>query len=388
MKKSLLPLLLLCAGMTVHAQHDIFALTGTPGNQINFNDFRSMDAKTLQTGEVFLNAETAASEVFSQTLNGKFSENRSSVHRAQSPMIAALAYDSSGKDLVYFPMFSSNMYVLNTRSKKITLVENTLLKSSACDIGSHITRMTLGADGNIYAMTNSGSHLYKISKVNDRYTISDLGPVKDTSAKAEVSLHQMNSGYGGDMIADANGDLLIFAASGNIFRAKLNTMTAEFVGKIKGLPEGYSVNGTAVNAEGNVMLGSAKGGSYEVNMRDLEAKPLAEAVNIPVYDLASQYLLHERKEVVETQYTGIDIYPTKATEGYVNIKITDPKLEGNLIFELFDARGQRSAIKTLTAVQRNPEQRMELGTLLPGMYVSVVKDTNGKQLFSKKILVE
>src|SRR5690606_1737799 len=154
------------------------------------------------------------------------------------------------------------------------------------------------------------------------------------------------------------------------------------------LHDALPIYGTAVNAEGNVMLGSAKGGTYEVNMRDLKAKPLAEAVNIPVYDLASQYLLHERKEVVETQYTGIDIYPTKATEGYVNIKITDPKLEGNLIFELFDARGQRSATKTLTAVQRNPEQRMELGTLLPGMYVSVVKDTNGKQLFSKKILVE
>ncbi len=388
MKKSLLPLLLLCAGMTAHAQHDIFALTGTPGNQINFNDFRSMDSKTLRTGEVFLNAESTATEVFSQTLNGKFSENKSSVHRAQSPMIAALAYDASEKDLIYFPMFSSNMYVLNTRSKKITLVENTMMKSSACDIGSHITRMTLGADGNIYAMTNSGSNLYKISKINNRYTVSDLGPIKDTSPKAEVSLHQMNSGYGGDMIADANGDLLIFAASGNIFRAKLNIMTAEFIGKIKGLPEGYSVNGAAVNAEGNVMLGSSKGGSYEVNMRDLEAKPLSESVKIPVYDLASQYLLNQQKEVVENKYTGIDIYPTKATEGYVNIKITDPNLEGNLIVEIFDARGQKSASKTITAVQRNPEQRMELGALLPGMYVSVIKDTNGKQLFSKKILVE
>ena len=55
------------------------------------------------------------------------------------------------------PMFSSNIYILNPKTKEITLVENNIARVSSCDINSHITRMATGYNGNIYAVNNAGT---------------------------------------------------------------------------------------------------------------------------------------------------------------------------------------------------------------------------------------
>ena len=57
---------------------------------------------------------------------------------------------------------------------------------------------------------------------------------------AEVKkLANENMAYGGDMIADAFGNLYVISAAGNVFKLNPNSMDASFVGKIKNLPEKY-----------------------------------------------------------------------------------------------------------------------------------------------------
>jgi hypothetical protein len=88
--------------------------------------------------------------------------------------MAALAYDPSNNNLVYMPMFSSNIYVLNPQTKEITLIENNVARVSSCDINSHITRMATGYNGNIYAVNNAGTQFFK-SVRKGQYVVNDLG---------------------------------------------------------------------------------------------------------------------------------------------------------------------------------------------------------------------
>jgi hypothetical protein len=72
-------------------------------------------------------------------------------------------------------------------------------------------------------------------------------------------------------------------------------MKAKFMGKIAGIPENYSVNGSAVNSKGKVVIASAKGASlYEVDLTTLQAKPLGGEQNLHIYDLASKYFANDK----------------------------------------------------------------------------------------------
>lgn len=387
MKKFIFPLALVCFGISAHAQQDIFALTGKGSQQIQFNDFRSLDMKAGVSGETFLNDQSLPN-VFSQTTNAPFTESKSSIHHAQTPSMAALAYDASGNDLVYIPMFSSNLYVLDAKSKKITLVENTVVKSVSCDIGSHITRMTTGSDGNIYAMSNSGSQLIQISKKNGKYSLTDLGKIKDISNNPQVAINMVQTGFGGDMIADANGDLYVFSASGNVFRISLKNLTSEFIGKVSGLPENYSLNGAAVNSAGKIVVASAKGGNfYEVTFDGLQAKPINNGLNYNIYDLASRYLVNDNSKIVTNPtFAGVDVYPTRVKD-YVNINLGD-KNKGQALVEIYNGAGIKILSKNLKISERNTIHQIDLGNFNTGLYIINVKDESGKQIITKKIIIE
>ncbi len=389
MKKSLFPIVLLCIGAYSHAQHDIFALTGKTAPQIIFNDFRSLDVKSGASGETFLTADSNI-KVLSQTLNTELAESRASLHHAQAPSMAALAYDQSGNDLIFSPMYSSNIYVLDAKTRQITLVENTAIKTTTCDLGSHITRMTAGYDGNIYALSNSGSQLIRISKTSGKYAVTDLGSIRDVSADPSISLGITQTGFGGDMVADAHGDFYIFSASGNVFKLSSKNRTSEFIGKITGLPQNYSLNGAAVNAEGSVIVASAKAeGFYEVNIDNLTAKPLNNGLNLHIYDLASRYFTHDSNARVTTSevYSGIDVYPTKVKSGPVFIRISDKNVLGFTV-DLYDSSGVRVLSKGLQSGERLSEHALDVANLKSGLYIITISNETGKQLLSKKILIE
>ncbi|MFC6269349.1 T9SS type A sorting domain-containing protein [Frigoriflavimonas asaccharolytica] len=388
MKKFLFPAILAFLGIQTNAQ-EIFAITGKQVPQIVFNDLRALDLTKGTSGEIFF-TEQSTPKVFSQNLQSNFTESKASIHNSQTASMASLALDVKTNSLVFVPMFSSNIYVMNNRTKEITLVENQAIKSVACNIGSHITRMAATNDGNIYAMSNSGSQLVKVSSENGRYSVQDLGSIKDISANPEISLSVMMTGFGGDMVADAANNLYVISATNNIFKINLGSLSSEFVGKISGLPANYTTNGAAINAAGNIIVGNAKGeGLYEVNFKSLEAKAVSGDFKMPIYDLASAYFLNDAPvSATNNTISGIEIYPTKVNQQFFNIKIDNENVKGNLKVELADYMGNKLMKQNINVIRNNSEFKINLSNYNAGVYIVNISDTRGNTIFNTKIIIE
>jgi hypothetical protein len=385
MKKLLFPSFLLLAGANVNAQQDFFALVGKDTPSIIFNDFRAIDATNGISGEKIFTSDFSA-KVFSQTRNGSVTEDKSSYNNSQAINMATLAYDFNN-NLVYMPMFSSNIYVLNAKTKDITLVENTVARVTSCDINSHMTRMATGYDGNIYAINNAGTQFLQISKKGNQYVVNDLGIIKDDASNGKNSFTKIETGFGGDMIADADHNFYVFSAYGNVFKILTKELKAKFVGKISGIPENYSVNGSAVNAKGNVVIASAKGAPmYEVDLNTLQAKQIGGEQNLHIYDLASKYFAND-KAVSNNVFANLDIYPTRVDEQFININVNDKTVKGNIKFNVFDLSGKNVMTQNLSVKEGSLNQQVYLKNLVTGAYLVSITDESGKILLNKKILV-
>jgi hypothetical protein len=385
MKKHLFPLFLLLLGADAYAQQDFFAITGKDTQSITFNDFRTIDAAQGTSGEKIFTAESSA-KVFSQTKKGMIAEDKNSYNNSQATTLAALAYDSSNNNLLYMPMFSSNVYILNQHTKEITLVENNVARVTSCDINSHITRMATGYNGNVYAVNNAGTQFLEISKKGGQYVVSDLGIIKDDSSNGKNSFTAMETGFGGDMIADSDNNFYVFSASGNVFKVLTKDLKAKFVGKISGIPDNYSVNGSAVNAQGKVVIASAKGGAlYEVDLATLQAKQLPGEQGLHIYDLASKYFANDKATIAST-LADLDIYPTKVDEHYINVRV-NKNIKGNIQLNIFDMSGKNIMTQHLNVKDNSSDQRIYLKGLLSGAYIVNITNDSGKAIFNKKILV-
>lgn len=385
MKKHLFPILLVLFANTVNAQQDFFALTGKDSPRIEFNDFRAMNADGT-SGETIFGVSSSAN-VISQARKSAVSEDKNPYHNSQAMNLAALAYDSSGNNLVYMPMFSSNIYVLNQKTKEITLVENNVARVTPCDINSHITRMATGYNGNIYAINNSGTQFIEISKKNGQFTVKDLGIIKDDESNGKNSFTAMETGFGGDMIADADNNFYVFSVTGNVFKISTKELTAKFVGKITGLPETYSVNGAAVNSKGNIVVASAKGAPmYEFSLNNLEAKQLSGEQNLHIYDLASRYFVNDKVTQANIM-ANIDVYPTKVEDQAITVIVNDKTIRGNIKVTLFDISGKSVFNSNLSVRDGNLNQQIQLRNFAVGAYIVNITEESGKALLSKKILI-
>lgn len=385
MKKHLLPILFIFAAHYVSAQQDFFALTGKDSPRIEFNDFRAMNEDGT-SGKILLES-TTSTNVISQSKKSAVTEDKNSYHNAQATNLAALAYDLSGNSLVYMPMFSSNVYILNQNTKEITLIENSVAKVTPCDINSHITRMATGYDGNIYAINNAGTQFIQISKKNGEYSVKDLGIIKDDVSNGKNSFTVIESGFGGDMIADADNNFYVFSVSGNIFKISPKELTAKFIGKISGLPENYSVNGAAVNAKGNIVIASAKGAPlYELSLKNLEAKQLPGEQNLHIYDLASRYFVNDRVTATQVM-ANIDVFPTKIEDQSFTVNVNNKNIQGNIKLAVLDASGKVIFNTNLFVKGGNLSQQINLRNVPTGAYLVNINNEKGKVLLSKKILV-
>ncbi|UZT96842.1 T9SS type A sorting domain-containing protein [Chryseobacterium fluminis] len=386
MKKHLFPLFLLLSGATINAQQDFFALVGKDTPSIIFNDFRAFDATNGTSGEKIFTSDSSA-KVFSQSGKGSVTEDKNTYNNSQAITMATLAYDASGNNLVYMPMFSSNIYILNTKTREINLIENNVARVTSCDINSHITRMTTGYDGNIYAINNAGTQFLKISRNGNQYVVSDLGIIRDDVSNGKNSFTTIETGFGGDMVADADNNFYVFATSGNVFKVSTKELKAKFIGRISGIPENYSVNGSAVNSKGNVVIASAKGAAlYEVDLKTLKAGEIGGEKNLHIYDLASKYFANDRA-VSNIISANLDIYPTRVDEGVINIQVNDRSVKGDIRMEVFDMSGKNVLKLNLRVKDGLLNQQVDLKNLVSGAYLINITDESGKIVLNKKILV-
>lgn len=308
--------------------------------------------------------------------------------------VAASAFDAKSNRLYFTSMRSNELryFDLNSGSAQVFYVRNKALKTFNDRQGEAdvITRMCIGADGYGYALTNDANHLIRFS-TGDNISIADLGSVKDGILKNDISIRDMMPSWGGDMVADAFGNLWLISMNANVFKINLSTMTADNLGKIKGLPAGYTVNGAAVNTEDKILISCASqtGNYFVVNPADLQATALP-AQNGAVFnasDLASANILYSDAAIASIKSDGsLTVFPNPAKD-QINMILNDVS-SGNYQMQLLSTEGSVVLNKKISVAGKTKTQIMLPAGISNGMYILKVFDANGKEYATTKVVVQ
>ena len=280
---------------------------------------------------------------------------------------AAMAYDKKHERLYYTPMGINQLRYIDLKSNKIYYFENEPFGtvSGPGDGANQICRMVIASDGNGYALTNDGNHLIRFT-TGKNPVITDLGALTDDAANANFSVHS-RKGYGGDVIADASGNLYLLMANRNVFKISIDSKVATYQGTIKGLPDGFTTNGAMVEEGSKVIVASSESaiGYYRFDLTTMQAEKVSTPESVyNASDLANERLAFAKKKKDKKNETaeepkqpateevtkksplqdaisnnGISIYPNPVTNGLVKVSFADQPA-GKYSVELIDITGK------------------------------------------------
>ena len=329
---------------------------------------------------------------------------------------AAMAYDKKHERLYYTPMGINQLRYIDLKSNKIYYFENEIFGAvfGPGDGANQITRMVIASDGNGYALTNDGNHLIRFT-TGKNPVITDLGALIDDAGNTNFSVHS-RKGYGGDMIADASGNLYLLTANRNVFKISIESKVASYIGAIKGLPEGFSTNGAMVEEGSKVIVASSESaiGYFRFDLTTMQAEKVSTTASVfNASDLANERLAFAKKkkdkknaeepkqqQVVAEEVTkkspmqnsiennGIAIYPNPATSGFVKVSFTNQPA-GRYSLDLLDVTGK--LIQTKEVNIRNNMQIEEVRipkTLSAGSYLLKITGVTNSVSFTNKIIVQ
>ncbi len=322
---------------------------------------------------------------------------------AFSSGVAALAYDSKKGRVYYTPMFIDQLryYDLKTQQVYYVTVPFTGKPVKTSDQGNNVTRMAIAADGNGYAMTNDAMQLIQFT-TGKKIQITDLGAIVDNPANKGVSIHSSCSSFGGDMIADDDGNLYVFSARNQVFKVNIESRVATHLGTVSGLPQGFTINGAAVNANNQVVIGSAieSASLFAVDIKTLAATPLKiNGLVSHTSDLANGNLLVSGNKPKATNVdliskgnnvsdNRISIFPNPVTANQFNIQFTDTEA-GSYTVQVTDMMGRQLMQQNVTVSGDNQVQQIKLkSSVSKGVYLVKVTDAASKSIFSTKIVVQ
>ncbi|MBP9214782.1 MAG: T9SS type A sorting domain-containing protein [Chitinophagaceae bacterium] len=400
MKKATLPILLLAALLSnnAQAQNKAYAITGESKGTYTWTAIREID---LSNGNV---VKTIYSANSAQKVNYNFlnSVNRSNLpQQASSPTangVAATAYDAKNNRLYFSQMWSNDLRFVDLNSNEMTVVVNNDEKYSTgprVDESNVITRMAFGADGNGYALTNDGNQLIQFTTDNNP-VITKLGALIDSKKNNGISVHNQCTSWGGDLIADAFGNLYLFTYRNHIFKINVATRVAEHIGTVKNLPANFTTNGAAVDENGEVFVTSATQTEnyYRINLSTLEAKPVdkTEATVYNASDLANGNLAYKNTKsnpvLADIKLSNaISIYPNPAINKAFAVQF-DKLPAGNYSIELTDANGKRIFTKTLGINGLQNEKINLPKAAATGLYFLKVTNSTGKSVYYDKLIVQ
>jgi hypothetical protein len=278
---------------------------------------------------------------------------------------AACAFDKKNSRLYYTPMGIAQLRYIDLKAKtpKVYYFEDEAfgVVKGMGDVGSQITRMVIGADGNGYALSNDGNHLIRFT-TKKKPEITDLGALTDDLTNGSKSIHS-HASYGGDMIADKEGNLYLITSNNGLYKISISSKLASYVGRIKGLPKGYSTNGAISEGNSKVIVSSSKSteGYYRFDLNSLKAEKISSGSSVfNASDLANGLFAFEKKdkeekpkEEVATIFNEpvlekkpdvitrnvIAVYPNPVTAGRFKVSFAD-QAPGRYNVQLLDIAGK------------------------------------------------
>lgn len=414
MKQSLLlAVSLFCISQGYSQQSTIYTISGQSASPFNWSDIRMVSSGDNQL--LFENGKSAFSllDAYNNKEVKKFTVSfaqqngggRSTINLSSPTLLmsAATAYDKKYNRLFFATMHSGHLLWLDLNDKGKTpvfhLIANPILpNSNYSNEALNITRMTIGADGRGYALSNDGNHLIQFT-TGRKVVATDIGMLQDDPSNKTMSIHNQCTGWGGDVVGDVSGKLILFSAGRNVFEIDVHSKVAKFLGSVKNLPAQFTVNGAAVDDDDMIILSSAnvQDGFYKVSLADLTASKIKEVPTLNASDLASGNLLGHTIErtgpavLAPLDTIGNDlvtIYPNPVRNKELRISF-DKNLPGTYSVAVTDLQGRLIQNKKVYVRYRGQMEKMHFDQQqVSGLYLVKVTDVVNKEIFTGKIFVE
>lgn len=413
-------IVLLCfAAATSFAQstaRKTFIITSTANNPAGYTHISSID----------VNANKSIADIYDPAKKYAYRNNcylnyqlkdAGSAEVLRSPMggaVACMAFDEKNNRLYYIPQQLSELRYLDLSQAdpSFTAYESQSLNllHNREDVANQVTRMTIGADGFGYALSNDGEHLVKFSTQNIP-VIQDLGVLID-NPKNQVMVRSSCTSWGGDIVGAADGSLYLVTVHNYVFRISLPSKQADYIGQIKNLPQEFTSNGASVDEDGNLLLscGASIGKNfppiYKVNWASMEASPaggnIAGIGNIS--DMASSNLLFQQNGkkqsndvnfgtsqavAAENNLPSISVYPNPINRGRFQLKLANMQEKGDYRMSVVDMTGKAIMETKVTVTGKTSSQTFNFpARQAKGVYVLQVTDAFNRTVFSQQLIVE
>jgi hypothetical protein len=410
MKRTLLPccvtLFFLSTFSNAHAQNDRFAyaITDLTGEGSAWNALRRLDLQTGAYTKVLLNGseqQTARYDAISKKEEPQKPDPKygTMLYAPFSTGVAAAAYDRQHNRLYFAPMFIDQLRYIDLNTMKVYSFSAAFTGAGTQhnDEAKVVTRMVIAPDGTGYAITNDGKSFVRFT-TGKKPTIVQLGSLLDDPSNNGISIHTKETSFGGDMISDDAGNLYILSAHNQVFRVNTTTRLATHLGAISGLPEGFTVNGAVVAADGSLLVSSAVNGSsyFTVNPANWQAAPYALATSVyRSSDLANSNCLRvAKKPAIEllsqkaVLNNAVQLYPNPVTANRFTVQFS--KLPaGDYTIELSDVSGKNMLQKRVLLNAVRQTQNITLPTSsAKGIYLVKVIDRSKKAVYEQKVMVQ
>jgi hypothetical protein len=409
MKHKLLPVTIFILGLFTAANvfsqsKKFYAVTGEQFGSVNWITFRQMDldgrtpVKTLyipaENNEAVYDA-LSGKQIISNDSKAVASPSAQPCTCLNSRMVAAIAFDEKNNRLYYTQMMGNQLRYLdlNSSQPKSYAVTTQLLKNFQTLPGeaSVITRMCIGSDNYGYALTNDNEHLIKFS-TGKQTSITDLGKLIDAKSNGENSVKTQFKSWGGDLIADANGNLYLFAMQRGVYKINPDTRLATYLGQIKNIPEDYTINAAMVEDEVNVIVGSSTKTTnyYRVNLNSLEATVLnkqSEQV-YNVSDFANSNLAFSKTNndaIAKASVNTVNVYPNPVTTAKLNVQFSN-FTSGKYVIQLSEMEG-KTLLQKKVSISGTQTETLSVSTVSAGMYIAKVINEKSENIYTGKIII-
>jgi hypothetical protein len=390
--------LLLLFGTALNAQNanKAYAISGKKNNPSQWSDIRAID---LETGKSSLVFESGISNFKIQNADSKQSSEIIAQINPTEKGVAACALDTKHQRLYFSPMNMSQICYIDLSKNEPTFVivkSDIIANANLTKQEDQISRMVIAADGNGYALNNNGDHFIKFT-LGKNPKVEDLGLLVDDQINKEISIHSICTSWGGDIVADANGKLVLITANHYVFSINPVNKVATLLGNIKNLPTKYTTNGAVVNAQGELVVCSANAmdGLYTVNLKDFTAKKIESSEpTFTASDLANGKFLNEKIKSnsvsvtgIEDKYLNISLYPNP-TLGDFNLSF-DGNEKGAYVITLTDILGKTILSKKIEVENTLQVEKIQLPQgIAKGIYIVSAVNTTTKQSYTEELIVQ
>ncbi len=383
----------------------VYAITGKSNNNFFWADIKQVD---ITSGKVVKTLFEADKTAFKNVSNEKSKMAGADLTRPTEFGVAACAFDARHNRLYFAPMHFADIRFLDLNKEEATFstvkknIINTPVVNGYQKEENQITRMVIAADGYGYALTNDANHLIRFG-TGKNAVVEDLGSLLDAPANAGFSVHNKCTSWGGDMLADAFGKLVVISANHNVYTVDAESKIASYKGVITGLPTNYTTNGAVVDDEGNIVVSSANvfEGLYKLTYKDLQAVKVAGAdKTFNASDLANgNFLLQKEADAVNkfdvtkqvlADYTiaaDAKVYPNPATGGQFNV-LFEKQQPGKYTILFTDLAGRALSSKVVNIAKGNQTVAFNAARSARGTYLVKVVNENKQLAFSERVILQ